>query len=127
VKLTTASGVPRGYVIPLGEDVPYRFVQTQIRLAGDVLAVDLDLDGWDQPTGVQLQVLVSDSERSWTRVLGAPVQLPTTNIAGIKSWPMVVGSQYVVKVRLVLPAPLGGMLGSALEAAEVEGLEYAPE
>lgn len=115
-------GAKKSFVSYLGEKLPFAFKSASVELRQDQITAQLELVGWREPEGTQLQVVVTDAATSRVMVFSEAVSLPKTTFKGVEA--MFAGataeSRYLVQLRIICPGQLPGLLGSGVESQKFE-------
>jgi hypothetical protein len=122
VDATLPDGSKRSFISHLGDSLPFAFKSASVELRKNEISAQVELTGWNEPEGTQLQVVISDVKNSRVMVFTESVTLPKTTFKGVES--MFLGatadSRYQVQLRLLCPGQLPGLLGSGVESQKFE-------
>ncbi len=122
VDATLADGSKKSFVSHLGDSLPFAFKSATVELRRTEVSAQLELTGWKDTEGTQLQVVITDVKNSRVMVFTESVSLPKTTFKGVES--MFLGataeSRYQVQLRLLCPGQLPGLLGSGVESQKFE-------
>jgi hypothetical protein len=127
VTVTEDDGAKTGYVVQIGDPVTFSIVAASVQMVGDKLAASTELSSAESAQNLFLQAIVTNDNATWTRVVSAPFEVPTTNLPGLSTWPVSEDETYTVTLRLVLPAPMAGVLGSALQHVPLPGVTWSAQ